>query len=128
MGRWSVDTTSEPGILRLAIVGMPTVEEMREFVAAHNAAIDAFKGHDYKVWCDISEMGALSPECAALFETAKRYSSEHKNFRGSAVYAPRALVALQHRRTSVEGGVMETELISDDLDALRKHLAEVYRR
>jgi hypothetical protein len=128
MGTWNVDATSTPGILRLTLEGRLTVEEMTSFVEVHNRAIDGYNGRDYKVWCDISRLLTLSQECAQLFETAKQYSSAHENFRGSAVLVANAIVALQHRRTSVDGGVMSTELISQDVHALEQHLRSVYRR
>ena len=127
MGQWSVDSSSEPGLLCLRLQGAMAFTEMVAFVEAHNRAIDGYGGKDYKVWCDISALLPLSPECADFFEKAKRYSNEHRNFRGSAVLVANALVALQHRRTSVVGGVMSTELISADEAALREHLRTVYR-
>jgi hypothetical protein len=128
MGKWSVDTVTRPGILRLSLEGRMTVEEMTAFVDAHNRAINGYAGADYKVWCDISKLQTLDPDCARLFERAKQYSSAHRNFRGSAVLVAGAVVALQHRRTSVGGGVMSTELISEDVVALERHLSTVYRR
>jgi hypothetical protein len=127
MGRWTVDGTSEPGILRLKLVGQISAAEMTAFVAAHNRAIDEYAGRDYKVFCDISEMDALEPKVGQLFEIAKRYSSSHPNFRGSSVYAASSTVGLQHRHSSIRGGVMSTEVISDDLDLLREHLRTVWR-
>lgn len=128
MGTWNVDTTSTPGILRLTLEGRLTVEEMTAFIEAHNRAIDGYGGSDYKVWCDISRLLTLSQECAHLMEKAKQYSNSHKNFRGSAVLVANAIVALQHRRTSMDGGVMSTELISQDVQALEQHLRTVHRR
>lgn len=128
MGKWNVDTTSTPGILRLTLDGWISLDEMTAFVEAHNRAIDSYGGSDYKVWCDISKLLTLSPECARMFEKAKHYSSAHRNFRGSAVLVASAVVALQHRRTSVEGGVISTEMISQDVKALEDHLRTVYRR
>jgi len=128
MGKWNVDTASVPGLLRLTLEGRFTLEEMTAFVEAHNRAIDEYGGADYKVWCDISQMLTLSLECAGMLEKAKEYSGAHKNFRGSAVLVSNALIASQHRRTSVEGGVMSTELISQDVEALQLHLRTVYRR
>ena len=127
MGAWTVDDKSEPGILRLKLSGNLTVDETRAFVTAHNRAIDGYRGRDYKVWCDISELSPLNAECAELFETAKRYSSKQPSFRGSAVLVSSATVAMQHRRTSVSGGVIGTELISDDVKALQEHLRTVNR-
>ena len=128
MGVWSVDTKSELGVLRLKLAGAMTVAEMTEFVAAHNRAVDGYKGADYKVWCDISELVPLTQECAELFEAAKKHSSAQRNFRGSSVLIASAMVALQHRRTSIQGGVITTELIADDPKALRDHLRTVYRK
>ncbi len=128
MGTWTVDGTSERGVLRLKLEGALTLEQMSEFVAAHNRAVDGFRDADYRVWCDVSRLSPLKPECAALFESAKRHSSRRPNFRGSSVLVNSATVALQHRRTSIDGGVMETELISDDEAQLREHLRTVYRR
>jgi len=125
--QWIVDTVTEPGILRLTLRGRISVEEMRAFVAAHNAAIDKLEGADYKVLCDIRELVPLAPDCTALLEQAKRHSDAHPNFRGSAVWVAGAVVSLQHARTSKTSGVAATELISSDEAALRDHLAKVWR-
>lgn len=100
---------------------------MKEFVTAHNAAIDAFAGADYKVLCDIREMQPLAPDVAELFGQAKVYSEAQPNFRGSAVWTSSAVVSLQHARTSKSSGVASTELITSDEKALRAHLAKVWR-
>lgn len=125
---FKVDVKRKPGILWLRLEGVFAIEEMAAFVSAHNAAIDAFGGKDYKVFCDIRRLQPLSPECAAALEQAKRYSNQHLNFRGSAVLVSSATIALQHRRTSTSGGVMTTELISENEPALWKHLENVYRK
>jgi hypothetical protein len=125
--RWEVDSASEPGILRLVLRGRLTTDEMRAFVVAHNAAIDGYEGTDYKVFCDIRELSPLAPDCTALFEAAKRYSEARKNFRGSAVWVTGAIVSMQHARTSKTSGVLSSELISSDEQALRAHLAKVWR-
>lgn len=125
--QWTVDTVSEPGILHLTLRGRISGDEMRAFVAAHNAAIDKLERADYKVFCDLRELAPLAPDCAALFEQAKRYSDAHRNFRGSAVWVSGAVVSLQHARTSKTSGVASTELISSDEAALREHLATVWR-
>lgn len=105
-----------------------TLDEMTAFVDAHNRAIDGYAGRDYKVWCDISKLQTLDQDCASAFEKGKQYSNAHPNFRGSAVLVASAVVAMQHRRTSVGSGVMSTELISEDVAALERHLRTVYRR
>lgn len=128
MGSWSVDGSSRPGILALRLEGSLSVDEMTKLVAAHDAAIDAFRGAEYRVFCDIRELRPLSPACTALFEQAKAYSNAHANFQGSAVLVASKLVALQHQRTSVSGGVMDSELISEDEAACWSHLARVRRR
>ncbi len=127
MGKWNVDGTSKPGILMLRLEGAISEGEMREFVVAHNAAIDAYRGSDYRVFCDLRTMAPLGPAAAEVMEKAKSYSSAHKSFRGSAVCVDSSLVALQHQRTSVSGGVMDTELISDNVDRCWAHLASVQR-
>jgi hypothetical protein len=128
VGTWSVDTTTEPGILRFKIEGTLTLDEVTAFAEAHNRAVDAYGQRDYKVWGDLSKAAPLSQECANVFEKIKQYSSAHKNFRGSSVLVASPTIALQHRRTSIAGGVMDTEMISDDEKALREHLRTVYRR
>src|SRR6266581_8187456 len=122
MGSWEVDGTREPGILNLKLEGAISDDEIRAFVIAHNRAVDAFGGKDYRVFCDIRELFPLSPICAALLERAKAFNSAHKNFRGSSVWVKSAIIALQHKRTSASGGVLDTELISDNEAALRAHL------
>jgi hypothetical protein len=124
---WTVDGDSKPGILRLQLVGRISVEEMREFVLAHDRAIDAFQGKNYRVFCDIRTLVPLSPECAELFQKAKAYSSAHRNFQGSAVWVDNALTALQHRRTSQGGGVIATEIFSENEIELWEHLRTVKR-
>jgi hypothetical protein len=123
-----VDVKSEPGVVHCKLAGKLTEDEARAFVDAHNRAIDDFGKRTYKVWVDLTELAPLSPEAAAEVELAKRYSSHRPNFLGSAVLVSSATVAMQHRRTSVSGGVMATELISDDADALRAHLRAVERQ
>jgi hypothetical protein len=125
---WEVDTVSEPGTLRLVVRGRISPDQMRAFVAAHNAAIDSYRGADYKVLCDIRALVPLSPECAEIFAVAKTYSDSRPNFRGSAVWVDRAVVAMQHARTSKATGVSRSELISSDEAALRAHLATVWRK
>jgi len=127
MGAWHVDVDTEPGILHLKLSGALTLEEVKAFVEAHNRAIDGYQGRDYRVWVDISELLPLRPEAADVLEESKRYSSQHPSFRGSAVLVSSATVAMQHRRTSMSGGVISTELISDDPAALRAHLRTVNR-
>ncbi len=128
MSKWTVDATSEPGVLRLKLEGELSDDELRDFVEAHDHAIRKLRGKDYKVWCDISRMLPLSQLGTSLFEQAKRFSSAQPNFLGSAVFVSKSLVAMQHRRTSIDGGVMDTELISDNLSELREHLRTVNRR
>jgi hypothetical protein len=128
MGTWNVDATSEPGLLKLTLEGRFEVAEMASFAEAHNRTIDAFRGRDYKVWVDITKLVPLSQEAATVFEKAKMHSRAQKNFRGSAVLTSSATVALQHRRTSITGGVMDTELISSDATELREHLRRVNRQ
>jgi hypothetical protein len=110
-------------VVTVTVVGSPDAAEMRALVTAHNSAIDALAGANYRVFCDLHAMKVLSPEAAAAFEQAKVYSSSQPNFRGSAVLVASQVVGMQHRRTSVAGGVMETELIGTDEASLWEHLA-----
>jgi len=125
--QWQVDIVSEPGLLKVRLHGRLTVEDMTAFVVAHNAAIDALRGADYRVFCDIRDMSPLSPECAELMAKAKAYSASKRNCRGSAVWVASAIVSMQHVRTSKLSGVLETELLSPDEAALRAHLKTVWR-
>jgi len=129
VGTFNVRTDRKPGILWFEIEGFMTVAEATAYVAAHKAAVDSFGDRDYKVFGDIRKMSTLSAECSALFEQAKKYSSSHPNFRGSAIWIARSvLVEEQHRRTSSSSGVAGTELISSDEKALWDHLDKVYRK
>ena len=128
MGSWNVDTAARPGVLCMTLAGVFTTAEMEEVRRAHDAAIDAFGAEDYRVFVDIRDLAPFSPECAEIMEACKLYSSSRPNFQGSAVLAASKIVALQHQRTSVAGGVMGTELISEDLAACEAHLARVRRR
>jgi len=125
--KFEVDTTTTRGVIRCILTGALRTEEVREFVVVHNAAVDAMRGADYKVWVDLRGMEPLSPEATEVMEQAKIYSSKHRNFRGSAVLVNRATILLQHRRTSVSGGVIDSELLSDDEAECKRHLASVYR-
>lgn len=123
-----IDTSSRPGLLQLKLSGTLGAAEMADFVAQHDRAIDALRGRDYRVLCDIRELAPLSAVCTALFERAKRYSASRPNFRGSAVLASSTLARMQHRRTSEASGVMSTELISDDEAECWRHLSIVWRQ
>ncbi len=127
MGHWSVDVTSHAGVVHLTLSGRFSTNDMEAFVDAHNSAVDATRGKDYRVFCDLRELSALTPECAALFETAKAYSSAQANFRGSSVWVKSAVIALQHQRTSTAAGVATTELIGEDEAELWRHIAQVHR-
>lgn len=124
---WSVDGKLKPGILTLRLEGHIGDDDMSAFVNSHNRAIDAFAGTEYRVFCDVRELKPLSPSGTALFEKAKAYSAQHPNFQGSAVLVSSSIISMQHRRTSVSSGVMETELITDDEAACTAHLARVKR-
>jgi hypothetical protein len=129
VGTFSVRTDRKPGILWFEIEGFMTVDEATAYVAAHKAAVDSFGDRNYKVFGDIRKMSTLSPECTTLFETAKKYSNSHPNFRGSAIWVSSSvIVAEQHRRTSSSSGVMNTELIGSDEKALWEHLDKVNRK
>jgi hypothetical protein len=80
------------------------------------------------VWVDLTELAPLGAEAAEIIEQGKRYSASRPNFLGSAVLVASPTVAMQHKRTSVSGGVSDTELISADAEALRAHLRNVDRR
>ena len=108
MGSWTLDTKSRPGIFAIRLEGNFSPSDMRVFV-------------------DIRALQPLSPECTALMEKAKQHSAGRPNFQGSAVLASSSVVAMQHRRTSTSGGVMDTELISDSEEACWQHLASVTR-
>ncbi len=127
MGKFIVDNKFEPGVLHLRVSGKMSDEEAAAFLEAHNKAIDDFGTRDYKVFCDLREMMPLSPKGTEYFELAKKYSSSKKNFRGSAVWVTSAIMQMQHHRTSVTGGVANTELISSDEKELRAHLDRVHR-
>ena len=127
MCAWAVDDRTIEGVLQLRLEGLVSVEDMLAFVRAHDSAIDAYAGKDYRVFCDIRGLRPLSPECTTLFEAAKAYSARHRNFRGSAVLVDSSLLALQHKRTSVASGVISTEIITDDEKRCWDHLARVHR-
>lgn len=124
---FQVDSTTHPGVLLLIVRGSPSTAEMQEFVERHNRAIEAYQGAPYRVMCDLRELQPLHPEVAALFAQAKSFSRAQPNFQGSAVLVSSATVAMQHRRTSVEAGVMDSELISDQAAACWAHLKRVRR-
>jgi hypothetical protein len=128
MGTWKIDATRKPGILWMVLEDNFTIDEMRAFVADHNAAVDACGDKDYRAFVDIRKLNPLPPDVTAVMEQCKRYSSQHANFRGSAVLATSATVAMQHRRTSMSGGVMDTELITEHEEAAWKHLESVRRK
>jgi hypothetical protein len=128
MGTFRVDTASEPGVLLFRLSGSFTADEARAFVRDHNGAVDGFAGQPYLVFGDLRAMRPLSPECAEIIEHAKRYSSLQRGFLGSAIVVDNQVVALQHRRTSISGGVIATELISDDESECRRHLETLRHR
>ncbi len=128
MGSWTVDPGGRPGVLWQEIKGSLTVDEASSLVEGHRAGVDWFSGGKYAVFCDLREMKVLSGEAAAAFEQAKVYSAAQPNFGGSSVLVASTVVALQHQRTSTSGGVMKTEMIGTDEDALWEHLTELLTR
>jgi hypothetical protein len=122
MGSWAVATDRKPGVLWVELTGSLSAEEAREFRDANVTAIQGFGGKPYVVFADNREMKVLSPEAAAVFEEIKTFSGAQPNFRGSAILVASSLLGMQNRRTSIAGGVMQTELIGDDAEALWRHL------
>ena len=108
MGTFSFDTTREPGVIYMTLTGSFGPAEMHAFVDQHNRAVDSMGGRPYRVFVDLREMRPISQDCAEIMEEAKRYSASQPNFCGSAVLVLSPTVAMQHRRTSVSGGVMGT--------------------
>ena len=127
MGQFDIDTSSEPGVLKFTLEGSFSVEEFRIFLREHNRAVDDFLGGKYVVLGDLRRLKPLSQECAEIFEQAKRHSAAQRNFLGSAILVDSNVIALQHRRTSITGGVMDRELISESAIACRKHLDALRR-
>ena len=128
MGIWKVDGASEPGLLQVLLSGRFTATEMSEFARANAAAVEAFGTAPYRVFNDASGLAPLSPDCAAILEEVKQLSSRRANFQGSAVLISAGVVALQHRRTSRDSGVLDTELITDDRAKALEFLRTVKRR
>ncbi len=128
MGSYQIDTDSRPGVLHFTLEGTLTVDDVHAFVSAHNAAVDHFGARDYVVFGDIRSMRPLSPEATEVMERAKRHSASKRNFRGSAILVKDAVVALQHRRTSIHGGVMPTEIISSSEEECIGHLEKLRHR
>jgi hypothetical protein len=124
---FQVDTESEPGVLRFRLEGTLSVEEARAFVDEHNRGVDHFAGRGYVVFGDMRAARPLSQECAEIIERAKRHSAAQRGFLGSAILVASNVVALQHRRTSIRGGVMPTELISENETECRQHLEKLRR-
>jgi hypothetical protein len=128
MGTYKIDTTTTPGVVRLVFAGAFSDDEVRTFVAAHNAAIESLGKKPYRVFVDLRQMLPLSPSAAEIMEQSKRFSASKANFRGSAVCVASSLIALQHRRTSAEAGVADTEFSSTSEDECWEWLRKVERR
>jgi len=127
MGTWTVDTKQNPGVLTITMEGYFSLTEMESYLNEHNAAVDSFHGLPYRVFVDIRKLQALSPACSELQEKAKRYSAGKSNFRGSAVLVSAGIIAQQHERTSLNSGVMSTEIITVDESEAKRHLASLIR-
>lgn len=128
MGTFKVDSTTTPGVLRTDFAGAFSDDEMREYVLAHNAAVDSFGATPYRVFVDLRKMHPLSPSATAIMEESKRYSASKSNFRGSAVCVSSSIIALQHRRTSASAGVVDTEFFSTSEEECWDWLRKVERR
>jgi len=127
MGTWTVDTKESPGVLTIVMEGFFSLSEMDSYLSDHNAAVDSFHGLPYRVFVDLRKLQALSPACSEIQERAKRYSASQPNFRGSAVLVSAGIIAQQHERTSLNSGVMETEIITVDESEAKRHLASLIR-
>ncbi len=127
MGRFRIDGTSKPGIIIFQLEGALSPQEMREYVAACKRTIEALHGAQFRSFVDIRVMLPLSPESTSILQEVKEHAAAQPNFQGSAVLVASSLIAMQHRRTSIASGVMETELISDDEAACWEHLRRVRR-
>jgi hypothetical protein len=127
MGTWTIDETTTPGIVRVKIDGVISLQEVRELSMSFMAAVDRLQGTPFRVFADLRTLVPLSPEVTHEFEIVKSRTAARSNFQGSAVLTASSVVAMQHRRTSQSSGVLDTELISDDEAACWQHLQTISR-
>lgn len=116
---WSIEFDPTHRILTVRLVDQVTAPQMRALQRAHGQALAATGGEPFQVMLDLRGLTPLDVEAATLLGEVRRAAAALPGFRGRAVLADSATVAMQQRRAMVEEGCSpDFELVTlDELEA-----------
>jgi hypothetical protein len=117
---WCIEYDPDTRVLALRLTRQITPASMRALMRANAQALGAIAGDEFRVLVDLRGIAPLDRDAAELFTDIKRSAQALPGFRERVVLCDSATVAMQQRRTSIEEGTSEIELITfDDGDARR---------
>jgi hypothetical protein len=117
---WCIEYDPETRVLALRLTRQVTPAHLRAIMRASAQALAATGGDEFRVLADLRGLAPLDRESAELFSDVKRAAQALPGFVERVVLCDSATVAMQQRRTSLEDGTAEVELITfDDGDARR---------
>jgi hypothetical protein len=117
---WCIEYDPDIRVLTLRLTRQVTTVNLRAIMRANAQALAATHGDEFRVLVDLRGLAPLDRESAELFSDVKRAAQALPGFKERVVLCDSATVAMQQRRTSLEDGTAEIELITfDDGDARR---------
>ncbi len=117
---WCIEYDPETRILALRLTRQVTVPALRAVVRSGAQALAAIAGDEFRMLADLRGLAPLDHDAAELFSEIKRSAQMLPGFVERVVLCDSATVAMQQRRTSIEDGTAEIELITfDEGDARR---------
>lgn len=117
---WCIEYDPEIRVLALRLTRQVTSANLRAIMRANAHALAATAGDEFRVLVDLRGLAPLDHEAAVLFSEVKRSAQALPGFVERVVLCDSATIAMQQRRTSIEDGTAEIELITfDDGDARR---------
>lgn len=119
---WCIEYDPTTRVLALRVTRQAVAAHVRALTRAHTQALLATSGAQFRVLVDLRGLAPLDNEAAALFSEVKRAGQALPGYLGRVVLCDSATVAMQQRRTSLEDGTADQELITFDADEARRYL------
>ena len=107
---WRIEFDPRSAVLSVRLVERVSPSQLRKLAAAHAEALEATAGQPFKVLLDLRGLFPFETDAVGLFAEIKSVAASLDGFRGIAVLADSATVAMQQHRTRVTAG--DREIVS----------------
>lgn len=116
---WCIEFDPKTRALTIRLAHLVSAASLRILQRKHVEALAATAAEPFKVLLDLRGVAPLGPDSAAVLSEVKRAEALLQGFRGRAVLCDSATVAMQQRRTSLNDGTAEREVVT--LEPLEAH-------